>query len=278
MSSGSGTPSGTGRPRPTTPAAATQPSAASPRGGALHAARDAAYRWLRWQADRSFRRRAVAALDGLTGTYDVVFSTYAPWSVHEIAREAKRRGLARRWIADFRDEVGTAFAWQKGKKARYLRMLRREADVLCAASQGFLEMMGFEDVGRVLSNGFDREDLPPAEAAPARTGRLRVGLLRHAQHGAQGRRRPRPHPDVSCTGRIDQARSAGAQPGGAGVCGRRKRSDAASGRGLRHGGSGGGPRSGLARGIHRSAAGGGCAADGFVAHGRPTWDSHGQAV
>ena len=104
------------RPRPTTPAAATQPSAASPRGGALHAARDAAYRWLRWQADRSFRRRAVAALDGLTGTYDVVFSTYAPWSVHEIAREAKRRGLARRWIAEFRDEVGTAFAWQKGKR------------------------------------------------------------------------------------------------------------------------------------------------------------------
>ena len=139
---------------------------------------------------RSFRRRAVAALDGLTGTYDVVFSTYAPWSVHEIAREAKRRGLARRWIADFRDEVGTAFAWQKGKKARYLRMLRREADVLCAASQGFLEMMGFEDVGRVLSNGFDREDLPPAEAAPARTGRLRVvycGMLSMGRKGVGDR-------------------------------------------------------------------------------------------
>ena len=173
------------------PAAAQAPAAPSaPAGGALHAARDAAYRWLRWQADRSFRRRAVAALDGLTGTYDVVFSTYAPWSVHEIAREAKRRGLARRWIADFRDEVGTAFAWQKGKKARYLRMLRREADVLCAASQGFLEMMGFEDAGRVLSNGFDREDLPPAEAAPARTGRLRVvycGMLSMGRKGVGDR-------------------------------------------------------------------------------------------
>ena len=158
----------------------------------------------------------------------MVFSTYAPWSVHEIAREAKRRGLARRWIADFRDEVGTAFAWQKGKKARYLRMLRREADVLCAASQGFLEMMGFEDVGRVLSNGFlDRRTCPGGGCARTHGQAARDS---GAQHGAQGRRRPRPHPDVSCAGRIDQARSAGAQPGGAGVCGRRKRSDAASGR------------------------------------------------
>lgn len=173
------------------PLEARTPAAPSaPRGGALHAVKDAVYRWLRWQADRSFRRRAVAALDGLTGTYDVVLSTYAPWSVHEIARAAKRRGLARRWIADFRDEVGTAFAWQKGKKARYLRMLRREADVLCAASQGFLEMMGFEDIGHVLSNGFDREDLPPVADATAHTGRLRVvycGMLSMGRKGVGDR-------------------------------------------------------------------------------------------
>lgn len=183
------------RARPATTSAATrqaeaQPPAVASRAGALHAVKDAVYRWLRWQADRSFRRRAVAALDGLTGTYDVVFSTYAPWSVHEIAREAKRRGLARRWIADFRDEVGTAFAWQKGQKARYLRMLRREADVLCAASQGFLEMMGFDDVGRVLSNGFDREDLPSAVEAPACTGKLRVvycGMLSMGRKGVGDR-------------------------------------------------------------------------------------------
>ena len=173
------------------PAAAQTPAAPSAmQEGALHAAKDVVYRWLRWQADRSFRRRAVAALGELNGVYDVVFSTYAPWSVHEIAREAKRRGMARRWIADFRDEVGTAFAWQKGKKSRYLRMLRREADVLCAASQGFLEMMGFEDAGHVLSNGFDREDLPPVADAPAHTGKLRVvycGMLSMGRKGVGDR-------------------------------------------------------------------------------------------
>ena len=104
----------------------------------------------------------------------MVFSTYAPFSVHEIAREAKRRGLAKRWIADFRDEVNLSFQWQAGRKARYLRMLRREADVLCAVSDGFLEMMGFEDVGRVLSNGYDREDLPPAGGKARTDGALRV--------------------------------------------------------------------------------------------------------
>ena len=270
------------RARPATASAATrqaeaQPPAAASRAGALHAVKDAVYRWLRWQADRSFRRRAVAALDGLTGTYDVVFSTYAPWSVHEIAREAKRRGLARRWIADFRDEVGTAFAWQKGQKARYLRMLRREADVLCAASQGFLEMMGFEDIGRVLSNGFDREDLPTAADAPARTGKLRVvycGMLSMGRKGVGDRDLT----DVSRAVHADQARTAGAQPGGAGVRGRRKRPDAPPGRRVRHGGPGGRPWPGFARAIHRPATGRGRAADGLVALGRPARDSDGQAV
>ena len=124
---------------------------------------DAAYVYLRWRSDVSFSRLGQRELKKLQGPYDAVFSTYAPFSVHEIACKAKKMGLAKRWIADFRDEVGMAFAFQEGKKQRYMRMLRREADVLSAVSNGFLEMMDFQDVGRVLSNGFDREDIPKAE-------------------------------------------------------------------------------------------------------------------
>jgi len=134
---------------------------------------DGAYIALRWLADRSFARLGCRELRRLSGTYDVVFSTYAPFSVHEIACRAKRMGLARRWIADFRDEVGMPFAFQEGRKRRYLRMLRREADVLCAVSDGFLDMMGFSETGRVLSNGFDREDIARVEAM-ACENRLRV--------------------------------------------------------------------------------------------------------
>ena len=119
------------RDRHTRPAAASaatcppsaQPSAAASRGGALHAVKDAVYRWLRWQADRSFRRRAIAALDELTGTYDVVFSTYAPWSVHEIAARPNGAG----WPAGGSRISGTR--WARRSPGR-----REKRPVICACS------------------------------------------------------------------------------------------------------------------------------------------------
>lgn len=147
-------------------------------------AADAAYRYLRWTAECSFGRRAVKKLRELGGSYDVVFSSYAPVSVHETARWAKKHGMAGRWIADFRDEVGLPFRWQEGRKRRFLRMLRRDADVLCGVSQGILDMMEFSQ-GRVLSNGFDREDLPAA--APAQPdGLLRVVYCGQFNMGRKG--------------------------------------------------------------------------------------------
>jgi len=134
---------------------------------------DTAYVYLRWRSDVSFSRLGRKELKKLNGPYDAVFSTYAPFSVHEIACKAKSMGLAKRWIADFRDEVGMAFAFQESKKQRYMQMLRRDADVLCAVSEGFLEMMDFQDVGRVLSNGFDREDIPKTQTEE-KSGKLRV--------------------------------------------------------------------------------------------------------
>ena len=145
---------------------------------------DAAYRYLRWQSEESFRRRAIRCLKKLGRTYDVVFSSYAPVGAHETARYAKRHGLAKRWIADFRDEVGLAFRWQEGRKVRFMRMLRREADVLCGVSRGILDVMDFPN-GRVLPNGFDREDLPQVEPAPA-DGCLRLAYCGQFDMGRKG--------------------------------------------------------------------------------------------
>ncbi len=125
---------------------------------------DAFYVYLDWFADRNFYRLAMRELKKLNGTYDVVFSTYASFAVHEIAQKAKKRGLAKKWFADFRDEAGVPFRFQQKRKERYMRMIRRDADIISAVSQGFLEMMHFDDIGRVLSNGFDREDIPQVEA------------------------------------------------------------------------------------------------------------------
>jgi len=166
------------------PAAAEAPAKPSALKKLLARAIDAVYVWLRWQSDRSFSRMGRRELKKLTGTYDAVFSSYAPFSVHEIARKAKASGLARFWIADFRDEVGMPFGYQEGRKQRYMRMLRSQADVLSAVSQGFLEMMDFQDVGRVLSNGYDREDIPEEDTLEVDKDRLRVvycGQLRDSR-------------------------------------------------------------------------------------------------
>lgn len=148
------------------PAAPSVPETPSEPGGLkkrLLRAADTVYVYLDWFADRNFHRLAMRELKKLNGTYDVVFSTYASFAVHEVAQKAKKMGLAKKWFADFRDEVGMPFRFQEKRKQRYMQMIRRDADIISAVSQGSLEMMRFDDIGRVLSNGFDREDIPQVE-------------------------------------------------------------------------------------------------------------------
>lgn len=161
----------------------TAPKAADTRQSRVHKAGDAVYRWLRWRADASFRRRAIRECKGLSQTYDVVFSSYAPMSVHRAACRAKRLGVAKRWIADYRDEVTVPFDWMKGKIPRFYQMVKENADICCAVSQGFLEMMGRQQDGRVLSNGYDREDLPERRTVRQPDGTLRVAYCGQVSEG-----------------------------------------------------------------------------------------------
>lgn len=151
---------------PAAPAVTTAEEPQEPKGlkKLILRAVDAFYVYLDWFADRNFCRLAKRELKKLNGTYDVVFSTYASFAVHEVAQQAKKKGIAKKWFADFRDEVGMPFACQEKRKQRYMQMIRRDADIISAVSEGFLEMMRFDDIGRVLSNGFDREDIPQVEA------------------------------------------------------------------------------------------------------------------
>lgn len=143
---------------------------------------DFVYMYLWWLADLNFAHCARQELKKLNGQYDVVFSTYTQYSSHMAAVKAKQMGLAKCWIADFRDEVNMNFSWQEGRKKRFLNMIRRHADLITAVSDGFLELMNFEACGRVLSNGFDREDLPAIQ--PERYEGFRVvycGQLRDSR-------------------------------------------------------------------------------------------------
>ena len=164
------------------PAEAAEPSALKK---LIMRAVDAVYVYLDWFADRNFRRMAMREIKKLNGTYDAVFSSYAPISVHEVARKVKKRGIARKWIADFRDELSLPFRCQEGFGKRCLQMLRREADILSAVSQGTLEAMQLDDTGRVLYNGFDREDLPQMQPGQA-DGLLRLVYCGQFNMGRRG--------------------------------------------------------------------------------------------
>ena len=142
--------------------AASAPSSAAQKSGGnklVHSLKDGIYRYIRWRADRNFLKKAQQEIRGMKQPFDLVFSSYGPLSVHEAAFYAKEHGIAKRWVADFRDELSFPFRWQVGYPRRYRKMLQY-ADQQCAVSRGFLEMLGYEKSGFVLSNGYDPEDLP----------------------------------------------------------------------------------------------------------------------
>lgn len=153
---------------------------------------DNLYLYLAWLSDRDFCRKAIREVRKLDQTYDCVLSSYSTISTHEIGYYAKKSGKARKWIADFRDEVNMAFAWQAGRQRRYIRMVRENADLITAVSYGVLDMMDMAKDGRVLTNGFDREDLPQADVVRDEK-KLRIVYCGYISEG----RKNAPHRDLS---------------------------------------------------------------------------------
>ncbi len=130
------------------------------------------YLFLADRADAAFGRACIREAKRMGRTFDVVLSTYGPLSVHTIACKVKRLGLAKRWIADFRDEAAVPFKWQSLRLKRYHRMVLRHADRTTSVSAGCLRVMGLEKSGRVIYNGYDPEDLGSFSVPPKRTDKL----------------------------------------------------------------------------------------------------------
>ncbi|HPF87821.1 MAG TPA: glycosyltransferase [Candidatus Limiplasma sp.] len=133
---------------------------------------NALYLFLADRADAAFARACKREIMRMGKRFDVVLSTYGPLSVHSVANYAKRKGYAKRWIADFRDETAMPFAWQKSRLQRYNRMVANHADQITAVSAGYLRVMGWEERGCVIYNGFDPEDMRGFSAPVKRTDKL----------------------------------------------------------------------------------------------------------
>ena len=124
--------------------------------------------------DLLWTRRVKAALRGLAGgePFDAVISSYPNAAPHFAASWARRRGLAKRWVADFRDPM--VYEWQNAPQKRANTFLQRRfearADVVTVVSRDAMEKFpASAGAGKLrwVPNGFDPDDLRGAADAAA---------------------------------------------------------------------------------------------------------------
>lgn len=118
-----------------------------------------------WSRDRDWFLRAVAAMEReLAGEhFDCVYSTFPNEVNHDLARWVMKKGMADRWIADFRDPM--FYQYHDAHNLRRLKRqhrIEREADVVTIVSEGarskFLCDGVTEDKLVCIPNGYDPED------------------------------------------------------------------------------------------------------------------------
>lgn len=120
-------------------------------------------KWMYIYENVDFARAARKKLPYKTSKFDVILSSYGPFSSHVLGRYYKKHGCAPQWIADFRDAVefseenSLAGAWSR----RFLRKVYACADKVTGVSQGVLDELQIPEhiPSVVISNAFDPEDL-----------------------------------------------------------------------------------------------------------------------
>ncbi|MCE5317035.1 MAG: glycosyltransferase [Parachlamydia sp.] len=129
-------------------------------------------------------RRAGKVAEEL-GSWDLVVSTAGPYAVHIIAEKLKKRGVAMRWIADYRDNWSDnhiypglfPFSWIESILEK---KLMRSADAITATSAPFAAKMQsrYDCKARVqvIENGFDPDDFAslPAVSIFPNDGKFRI--------------------------------------------------------------------------------------------------------
>lgn len=116
--------------------------------------------------------------------WDLIVSTAGPYSVHFIAHQMKKKGLAKRWIADYRDTWSNNYIYPGifpfNIFERWLeRRLLKRADMITTISEPFAEVFRELFPGplvETIANGFDPEDLDGISHEPifTRDGKYRI--------------------------------------------------------------------------------------------------------
>ncbi|MGB3183383.1 MAG: glycosyltransferase family 4 protein [Cyclobacteriaceae bacterium] len=106
---------------------------------------------------------------------DTIITTGPPHSMHLIGLELKKKHPGLKWVADLRDpwsewdmldKLRTG-SLAKGLHRRYEKMVLKQADIVLTVSKGMgedLASLGGGNRVRVITNGFDQEDLAEEQA------------------------------------------------------------------------------------------------------------------
>ena len=130
--------------------------------------------------DRDWFLRATAAMKRqLAGEhFDCVYSTFPNEVNHDLARYVMKKGMADRWIADFRDPM--FYQYHDAHNLRRLKRqhrIEREADLVTIVSEGARSKFRCEGVAEekivCIPNGFDPEDAAQTVGTPTE-GMLRI--------------------------------------------------------------------------------------------------------
>ncbi len=98
--------------------------------------------------------------------FDCVYSSYPEGMCHALAEQVMKRGMAHRWIADFRDPMFYDFYDAHGQAAKRRRQHRYErlADLVTIVSEGSRDKFRCPEVPDskliCIPNGYDPEDFP----------------------------------------------------------------------------------------------------------------------
>jgi hypothetical protein len=118
-------------------------------------------------------RPALKAVEG-QNFWDLVISTAGPYTVHIVGSSLKKRGRAKRWIADYRDTWSDNYIYPgifpfNIFEAYLEKRLLRHADAITTVSQPFADRFKtkYPNIQTyAIENGFDPADLASLEPGP----------------------------------------------------------------------------------------------------------------
>lgn len=111
----------------------------------------------------SYSLQACKKLKGSYHDYDVIISSYGPYSSHYIGRYLKKKNPLAFWIADFRDAVfspETPFGFRYFSKS-FAKRICKHADAITAVSKGTIDSLFIQKCNKshIITNGYDKDDL-----------------------------------------------------------------------------------------------------------------------